>query len=67
MLGLIEKINSFLFLYFFSIRVFGIAVTGLTTDLLFTILSSHYLDRKYTVYQFCLGQTNILHVHISQA
>ena len=48
MLGLIEK--------FFSIRVFGIAkVTGLTADLLFTLFSSHYLDRKYTVYQFSFG------------
>ena len=34
---------------------------------IFTIFSSHYLDRKYTVYQFSLGQTNILHVHVSQA
>ena len=30
-------------------------MTGLTTDLLFTLFSSHYLDRKYTVYQFSFG------------
>ena len=30
-------------------------VTGLTADLLFTLFSSHYLDRKYTVYQFSFG------------
>ena len=50
MLGLIEK--------FFTIRVFGIAKVcdGLIADLLFTLFSSHYLDRKYTVY-FPSGQT----------
>ena len=49
MLGLIEK--------FFSIHVFGIAKVcdWLIADLLFTLFSSHYLDRKYIVYQFSFG------------
>ena len=29
-------------------------MTGLTADL-FTLFSSHYLDRKFTVYQFSFG------------
>ena len=27
-------------------------MTGISADLLLTLFSSHYLDRKYTVYQF---------------